>query len=226
MLILVSCLTLVPCFFLSLLPAKIRYDNRLYYFFMCLFYRLSLALSFLPITYVGKGNLPKGPAIYAANHQSALDIVLVGTLLNCYPHIWFYKIELNSVPFLGKMAARMNVPVDRTTIRKALRCLLDGIKLSQGKNRSLIIFPEGERFIDGEIHDFLWGFAILARKTGQPVVPVMIKDSYKIYPPGSFYIYYYPMKVIIGKPFELGAEESDESFIKRVHKWFIEQSKE
>lgn len=227
LLIIISCITLIPCFLLSFLPPKSkRYDNKLYYFFMGLFYKLSCAASFLPITIKGKENLIKGPAIYAANHQSALDIILVGSLLNFYPHIWFFKTELASMFALGKLMKRMNIAVDRTTAHAALRGLLQGIKLAQEKNRSLIIFPEGGRYIDGEVHDFLWGFAILARKIGRPVVPVMIKNANKVYPPGSFYIRNYPITVIIGKQFIVGPEEGDEAFIKRVYAWFVEQSKE
>lgn len=193
---------------------------------MGLFYKLSCAASFLPITIIGKENLPHGPAIYAANHQSALDIVLVGSLLNFHPHFWFFKVELSTTPFLGKMLKRMNVAVDRSTPRSALRGLLEGIRLAQGNNRSLVIFPEGGRYMDGKIHDFLSGFAILARKTGFPVVPIMIENAYKVYPPGSFYIRYYPITIRIGKPCVLGAEESDHAFIERVYRWFVEQSKE
>ena len=88
----------------------------------------------------------------------------------------------------------------------------------------MIIFPEGGRYSDGKVHDFLWGFAIIARKTGRPVVPVLIVDTYKVYPMGSFFVNYSPIKVIIGKPFVMLEQESDEAFIKRVHAWFLQQS--
>lgn len=224
--IIISCITLIPCFLLSFLPASMRYDNKLYFFFMGLFYKLSCFASFLPITIIGKENLPQGPAIYAANHQSALDIILIGSLLGFYPHFWFFKVELSTTPLLGKMLQRMNVAVDRSTSRHALRGLREGIRLAQGHQRSLVIFPEGGRYIDGEVHDFLSGFAILARKTGFPVVPILIENAYKVYPPGSFYIRYYPITLRIGEPCMVGAEESDEAFIKRVYTWFIGQPKE
>jgi 1-acyl-sn-glycerol-3-phosphate acyltransferase len=219
-------LFLVPCFFLSLLPARFRYDNKLYYFFMGLFYKMCRCGTLLPITIIGKKNIPQGPIIFVANHQSALDVALIGSLLGFRPHLWLFKKELIKIPLYGFMTNRMNIAVDRTSPRKALYGLLESIRLTKDTLRSLIIFPEGGRFSDGKIHDFLWGFAIIARKTGHPVVPVLIVNAYKVYPLRSFFVNYYPIKVIVGKPFTLGAEESDEAFLKRVREWFIEQSKE
>ncbi len=217
---------LIPCFILSLLPTRIRYDNKIYYFFMNLFYRIALAGLCIPITFEGKENLPKNSALYVANHQSALDVLLLGVLLKNKPHCWFFKVELCKIPLFGFMAKRMNIAVDRTTPRKALAGLLEGIRRAKDHRQSLIIFPEGSRYSDGKVHDFLWGFAIIARKTGKPVVPVMIKDAYKVYPMGSFFVRYHPIKVVIGKQCMLGQKETDEEFIDRVRFWFLEHDKE
>ncbi len=217
---------LIPCFFLSLLPKRIRYDNPVYFFFMDLFYKLCLKATLLPITVFGKATMVQGPAIYVANHQSALDIIIIGSLLDRYPHLWLFKAELLKIPLYGFMAKRMNVVVDRSTPRKALMSIQEAVRLTDSKERSLIIFPEGGRYSDGAVHDFLWGFAIIARKTGHPVVPIFIKDAYKVYPAGSFYLQYHPIKVMIGEPCMIGAQESDEMFVKRVRAWFLEQSED
>ena len=60
---------------------------------MCIFYAITIRALLLPIKVVGLENIPHTPAIIAANHQSALDIPLVGNLMRCYPHIWFLKHE-------------------------------------------------------------------------------------------------------------------------------------
>lgn len=193
---------------------------------MALFYRICLAGTLLPITFIGKENMPDSAAIILANHQSALDVLFIGFLLKFRPHLWLFKKELVKIPLYGFMAKRMNISVDRSSPRKALYGLLESVRLTKDTDRSLVIFPEGGRFSDGKIHDFLWGFAIIARKTGHPVVPVFIKDAYKVYPMGSFFLNYHPIDVVVGKPFVLGSEESDEEFIKRLRTWFIEQSKE
>ncbi len=212
---------LIPCFFLSLLPASKRYDNKVYFFFMHLFYRLCLFGTWLPITVIGKENMPVDGSIIIANHQSALDVVLIGALLGYKPHLWMFKKELLKIPLYGIMAGRMNVAVDRDSPRKALVSLLDGVRLIKGTSRSLIIFPEGGRYADGRVHEFLWGFAIIARKTGFPVTPVLIQDAYKVYPAGSFFMNYHPITVVVGKPYTLEPDESDEQFIGRISTWFI-----
>ena len=120
-------IAMVPCFFLSFLPSRMRYDNKFYFFFLALFYRMCYWGLLVPVTFVGKENIPHGPAIFAANHQSALDVVLLGLLQKFQPHIWFFKIELCKIPLYGPMTGRMNIPVDRTTGRKALYGLLQGI---------------------------------------------------------------------------------------------------
>lgn len=216
---------LIPCFLLSLLPEKIRYTS-VYYFFMSLFYHITLFGLRVPVTFVGKENLPKSAALYVANHQSALDILLLGVLFPSKPHSWFFKIELLKIPLFGFMAKRMNIAVDRTTPRKALTGLLAGIRTAKRHAQSLIVFPEGSRYSDGKVHDFLWGFAIIARKTGKPVVPIMIVDSYKVYPTGAFFVRRHPINVIIGKPFILNEKETDEEFINRVRLWFLKHSEE
>lgn len=191
---------------------------------MDFFYRICLWGIQVPVTFIGKENLPTGPALFIANHQSAIDVLLVGVLLQRYPHLWFFKVELLKIPLYGFMINRMDIAVDKSTPRKAYYGILEGIRLTKDKERSLALFPEGGRFSDGKIHDFLWGFAIIAKKTGHPVVPILIVDAYKVYPAGTFYMSYHPIKVVVGKPMNYESEETDETFVKRVQAWFIEQS--
>lgn len=223
--ILIGIVTLIPCMLFSLLPEKIRYDNPFFYWFLCIFYRVTVWALRLPIKIVGQKNIPHQPAIIAANHQSALDIPFVGNLLRCYPHIWFFKHELLSTPVLGFLAKRMGISVDPASPQTALSSLRKALRVFDGKKeRSLIIFPEAGRYTDGNIHEFLSGFSLLAKKTSSPVVPVLIKNAQKVYPPGSFYIQYAPITIIIGEPLKMGADETDVAFTQRVHAWFVNHS--
>ena len=70
------------------------------------------------------------------------------------------------------------------------------------------------------------GFSVIAKKTKSPVVPVLIKNAYKAYPPGSFYLRYVPITVIVGKPFMIEQDESDDAFTQRVRSWFLQHNKE
>ena len=52
--------------------------------------------------------------------------------------------------------------------------------LTHGKR--LVLFPEGERSIDGTVKKFKKGAPILARHLGVPIVPVAIKGVFELWP--------------------------------------------
>jgi len=204
-----------------LLPERWRYDNKLYFWITDAFFKATLLFTFLPITVIGKENIPKEPAIIAPNHQSALDIPLVASLLDGYPHIWMAWVRLTKY-WVGFFVKRMAVLIDMSSSIKGAKSLIKALKLIQGKQRHVIIFPEGSRSNGNQVGDFFAGFVILAKKTGRPVVPVLILDAYKVYPPGSFFINWYPITVIVGKPFLYKDGESDQEFKEKVHNWFVD----
>ena len=46
---------------------------------------------------------------------------------------------------------------------------------------TLGIFPEGHRYVDGEMHEFGNGLALIALRSGAPVVPAYIQGSYRLF---------------------------------------------
>ena len=64
---------------------------------------------------------------------------------------------------------------------------------------------------------------MLAKKIGRPVVPVCILGINKAYPPETFWVQWYPITVVVGKPFVYQENDTDESFKNRVYQWFVEQ---
>jgi len=216
----------LPCFLMMLLPARWRYDNKLFFWLSHLFYISALKTAMISITVVGKENIPKEPVIIAANHQSSLDIPLVGSLLRGFPHVWLAKTELTKTA-LSPILKRMAVLIDMSTPQRGLRSLMRAIQLVKGKKRHAIIFPEGGRDIEGNrVREFFAGFVMLAKHTNRPVVPVMIFDAYKVYPPGSYFVHRHPVKVVVGKPFHMKEEEEIEEFRDRVYQWFVRQVNE
>lgn len=182
--------------------------------------------SFLPVKVIGKENIPAGPVVFVANHQSALDIPVMGSLCNGVPHVWLVMAYYINTPVLGFFIKRMFVSVDQENPTKAARSLIQVLRFVKEKNRHFIIFPEGGRYIDGKIHDFFQGFAIIAKKTERPVVPVYMPNNGKIYPPGSFLIHNYTLKIVIGRPFEYEQDDTDETFTEKVRSWFLQQNPE
>jgi 1-acyl-sn-glycerol-3-phosphate acyltransferase len=128
----------------------------------------------------------EGPVIIAANHASNLDPVVIGSWL--MPTLgrriqWLGKKELFDWPLLGWAAAHGGVhPVDRgaadvEAYRLAKRILDEG--------QVLFVFPEGTRSPDGVLQTPQDGVAVLAIRTGAPVVPVGIGGSSRVWPKGQ-----------------------------------------
>lgn len=214
----------LPALIFMMLPERWRYDNPLYYWFVSFFYWAGLKCLFLPIHYKGLENIPKSPVVIVGNHQSSLDIPLIGSLVDAHPHIWLATVNLLSSPLLSLVLRRMTALIDMSSPQKGMRSLVNAIKLINN-NKHAIIFPEGGRFTDGKVHHFYGGFVIIAKKTGRPVVPVCLRNVEKAYPPGSFWIYSYPLEVIIGEPLRYQETDTDETFKQRVYDWFVQQQK-
>lgn len=210
---------------LLVLPASYCHDNRLVSWMMNLFYNAIVGALLVPVSIKGKEHMPHEPAIIIANHQSALDIPMLGSLLRGKPHVWYAMSYYVQFPVLGFFIRRLGIPVDRDNGSTAARSLRQGVKFAQTHTSHILIFPEGGRFNDGTVHDFLHGFAFLARSTKRPVVPVFMINNGKVYPPHSFWIYWYPLAVVIGPQFVYYEHDTDESFTQRVHEWFELQAR-
>lgn len=115
---------------------------------------------------------PKKHYFFAGNHESAMDIPLSWAGIP-YQLVSIAKIELLKIPIMGwAMVLAKHIFVDRSNHKKALESL-ELAKVSLQKHpRSIMLFPEGTRSIDGEIHQFKKGGLALAVQLGMPVVPV------------------------------------------------------
>lgn len=120
----------------------------------------------------GLENLPPGAAIVFCKHQSAWETIAIRAL---FPpaQTWVLKRELTRIPIFGwALSAFDPIAIDRSAGRQAVKQLLkEGISwLEQG--RLVIIFPEGTRVAPGERRSYGIGGAVLAARSGRPVVPV------------------------------------------------------
>lgn len=227
LLLLIMAVCFIPLvIFLFMLPPRYRYDSKGYYFFAHFFYTAVLKASLVHITCEGKEHIPSEPAIIVGNHQSSLDIPLIGSLLGYHPHIWLASSALLSSPILRFVIPRVAVLIDMTTPMKGMRSLLKAIEMISDERRHAVLFPEGGRYDDGTVHDFYAGFVILAKKTKRPVVPIRIFGLNKVYPRGAFLMHNYPVKIIVGRPMYIALDESDEAFGNRVHQWFLDQKEQ
>lgn len=209
---------LVACF-----SVQYRFSSRWIFKIVHGFYQLVRRATLLPIMYSGLEHLPVEPAIFVANHQSSLDIPLLGILAQGHPHIWLARGELMETLVIRWILPIFTIVADVTNIRAAALSLRRIFTVLQTTNAHLMIFPEGSRFDDDQIHPFFNGFVIIAKKMQRPVIPVYIDGLNKVYPRDSWFIRRYPVTVIVGQAMHMRPDESDEHFKERVQSWFFDQ---
>ncbi len=211
-------------FLMMILPQRYRYKSRIVFWGVNFFYWSVVRASFVPITLEGRDNIPDGPVIFAANHSSSIDIPLVGILTRGKPHAWLAKEDLMDWQLLKWVLPRLAILVNVHSREKAMRSLINLVRLVKGKNIDVMIFPEGTRHPDDKVHKFYGGFVTLSKMLDRPVIPVCISGANHVYPPDTFWIANYPIKVVVGKPCSIQEGETDDVFKGRVHRWFVEQS--
>jgi 1-acyl-sn-glycerol-3-phosphate acyltransferase len=182
---------------LSLLSSFFDREGRVQHWFARTWSWMILKTIFSPVEVVGRENLPGQPAVYAANHSSAMDIPVVYTTLPMQFRI-MAKIELFRYPFMGWHLSRSGqIPIDEKElnlagVKKAVRTLKDGM--------SLMVFPEGGRTPDGQIKDFHSGAFYMAIKSGVPVVPMAIVGAFALLKMNTYVIHPQKLQLLIGKP--------------------------
>ena len=145
-------------------------------------------------------NVPPPPFVYACNHQSLLDVLVLGGAL---PHDfkWAAKRSLMKIPFLGwHLQLAGHVPVDR---RSGSRAAAEVVRkfvevLEQGK--PLLVFPEGTRSEDGIVRAFKNGGFYAAQRAGVPVVPVALEGTHRLMRKGEIGTGRGKIPVKVGKP--------------------------
>ena len=134
----------------------------------------------------GREHVPaRGPFIVCPNHQAYIDgfFLAAGLPFRAFQRIFFVgAAEYFQTPFMAWLARAINiVPVDPdANLVNAMRAGAAGLRL----DKTLILFPEGERSIDGEIKRFRKGAAILSAHTGAPIVPVALDGLFEMWPRG------------------------------------------
>ena len=132
----------------------------------------------------GAGRLPRrGGFLVCPNHQSYLDgFVLAAALpFRTFRRLFFVgAAEYFQTPLMAWVARVVNiVPVDPdANLVSAMQAGAAGLRL----DKVLILFPEGERSIDGSVKPFRKGAAILSAHLGAPIVPVALAGLFALWP--------------------------------------------
>jgi 1-acyl-sn-glycerol-3-phosphate acyltransferase len=164
----------------------------------------------------GKENVPKdGPFLVVSNHQSFFDPMF------CQTWIWrpFYFIPRDTLlhnRFWGRLIASFCV----IPIRKgqadiaAMKTIIEFLK--QGK--AVCLYPEGTRTPDGRIGAVKPGFGLMSRRSGAPVLPMVIDGVFECWPRTQKYPKLGRVAVLYGNP--ISAEHikalGDEAFAEEL----------
>lgn len=130
----------------------------------------------LGVREVGTENLPAGPALFAAKHQSAWETLYLSWRLN-HP-AFVLKKELLMIPLFGWFLKRVGmVAIDRSGKAAALKKMVADAKAIFAQGRPVIIFPEGTRVAPGASKPYQPGIAALYAQLDVPVVPVALNSG-------------------------------------------------
>lgn len=140
------------------------------------------------------------PYVIAANHQSFLDIPVLFHILPVNLR-FVVKQELSKVPFLAWYIRAMGmVFVDRADPQKARRSIER--VAAAAREHTFLLFPEGTRSLDGEVHRFKSGMLAAAARADAPILPVAIVGTSEGIPRTNHKIRPTRVRVAVGEPIE------------------------
>lgn len=147
---------------------------------------------FHPWTAVDRENLPEGGVLICGNHTSLGDPLYVLCCIGHKPQCHVVaKEELMNIPVLGFLLKKAGIigikrgKSDVAAIKESMRVLKNGEKL--------LLFPEGTRVKEGETGEGHTGAALLATRTGVPILPVYIQPKKR---------WFRKTTVIFGQPYQ------------------------
>ena len=174
-------------------------DGLVFYRFMQWLGRtVGRALGGLDVT--GTENLPPGPFLLLANHQSILDPILIQAVCPRPIHAMAKSTQF-SAGMSGWIMRRLKAfpvrryRIDAQAVRMALR------RLEQGE--AVGIYVEGERSWDGRLQEPRRGTVRLALHAGVPIVPCTITGSYEVWPRWDRRMRRGRIRIHFGQPFRL-----------------------
>lgn len=151
----------------------------------------------------GMRHVPQeGPCIVVANHASYMDAIVLGSafprrisflitspIYRMLRLRWFYYM-MGAIPVAPDSA-------DPGALKAALRTLRHGGVVG--------IFPEGQRMENGQIGSGKGGVALLASRSGAPIVPAAIVGAHRAMPVGAVFPRPHPIRVVFGEPMRFSA---------------------
>ena len=138
----------------------------------------------------------EGPVIFASNHQSHVDThVIMDTLPNhlrkttavaaAFDHFADREGTSPKKRFIQFLVAALWHAFGIERIKSPLRSIRTMQDLLL-RGWSIVIYPEGTRSRSGEIAPFKGGLAIIAKKSGRPIIPICIQGGRNVLPEANY----------------------------------------
>lgn len=163
--------------------------------------RVFLLVPPLHFTVDGTNNIkPDTQYFFLANHLSNFDVPLLFRAIPT-PIRYLAKKEVYKIPvFAQALNVAGIIKIDRGAGISSYAAINEGVANAKKNGYSLIVFAEGTRSRDGELHPFKKGAFRMAISTGLPVVPVTINGTWEVWPPGSKLFYKGDASVVVHEP--------------------------
>ncbi len=146
----------------------------------------------------GWENVPDHPVVAMAKHQSAWETLFMESRFP--PQCWIIKRELLWLPFVGwGLYAIRCIAIDRSSGHSARDQIVEQGRRRLSQGMWVSIFPEGTRIAPGKVGRYGIGGALLAVRTGTPILP-MAHDAGEYWPRYAFRKRPGRVKVVIGPP--------------------------
>jgi 1-acyl-sn-glycerol-3-phosphate acyltransferase len=161
--------------------------------------KVFFALSGLPYSVHGAGQLPGTQSVVVANHSSYIDGPLLYAALPS-DFSFVIKKEVAGIPLAGWLLARVGHQlVDRHNKAESSK---DARRILKAAFRggSVAFFPEGTFSAKPGLTRFHSGAFVTAAKAGLPIVPVVVRGARQVLPSGTWLPRRVPMTVEILEP--------------------------
>lgn len=138
----------------------------------------------------GAENVPEGGAVICANHVHFSDPFYIVHAIPRRHKIWVMaKEEISHWPVIGPILTWSEFIIFVKRGKADIGAVKAGLKALKGGEK-LLIFPEGTR--NDELGDGKTGAAMMAIRTGVPILPVHISPQRKLFR---------PIEIRIGQPY-------------------------
>ena len=168
-------------------------------------------------------SLLKSPFLFVSNHQGYLDVPVI---LKALP----VSLRRKIAPAMGTDRTKFEqyaaaiffntypLPGDSIGLKQALE--RTGELVDQGY--SPMVFPEGKMTLDGKLQPFRPGIGIIAKRMKLPVIPVLLRGVFEIWPVTARGPSKGTAEVIFGRPFQFSGEEPAE-ITATLESWYVKQ---